>query len=191
MPAGDRWFFERFARPYALLMPRADAEPLERALAAADRPVERVVDVAGGTGRGVAALEVPDRLVVDAAAGMLRRVPPGMAAIGGDAARLPLRSDAVDAVLVVDALHHLPDAEAALSEARRVLRPGGVVVVPEFDPETVRGRLVEVVEHAVGFESTFRPVGAIADLVGAAGFDAVVTDRGFSCTVVGVVPGAH
>ncbi|HEY3960339.1 MAG TPA: class I SAM-dependent methyltransferase [Solirubrobacteraceae bacterium] len=50
----------------------------------------------------------------------------------GDACELPLRDASLDAALSANLLEHLPDDLAALSELRRVLRPGAraVVVVP-------------------------------------------------------------
>jgi SAM-dependent methyltransferase len=48
-----------------------------------------------------------------------------------DAARLPVRDGAMDAVLIRDLLHHLPDRAAALREAHRALRPGGAITVIE------------------------------------------------------------
>ena len=190
MPSGDRWFFERFARPYELIMPPADPAPLRRALSQAKRPIERVVDVAGGPGRAVRAIDAPERVVVDGAAGMVRQVPDGIAAVQGDASRLPLRSEAADAVLVVDALHHLPRTDAVVSEAVRVLRPGGVLVIREFDRGTLRGRFLAVGEHLVGFDSTFFTADELAERLSDAGFEAHVADRGFDCTVVGVKPGS-
>lgn len=190
MPSGDLWFFERFARPYELFMPPADPAVVERALGLARRPVDRVVDVAGGPGRAARAVDAPERVVVDAAAGMLRRVPHGMAAVRGDASRLPLRSEAADAVLVVDALHHLPRTDAVVSEAERVLRPGGVLVIREFDRGTLRGRFLAVGERLIGFDSTFFTADELAERLADAGFEAHVTDRGFDCTVVGVKPGS-
>jgi SAM-dependent methyltransferase len=51
----------------------------------------------------------------------------------GVAQRLPLADASVDVVVFMRALHHVPpdDMLEALSEARRVLRPGGVVYIAE------------------------------------------------------------
>jgi demethylmenaquinone methyltransferase/2-methoxy-6-polyprenyl-1,4-benzoquinol methylase len=178
-------------------MPAADRGDLAAGLAAADRPVERVLDVGGGTGRAARALapatrEVGSRdvTVVDASRRMLAEArDEGLPVLQGDAARLPVRGDSVDAVVVADALHHFPDIEGAFAEARRVLRPGGVLVVREFDPTTLRGRLLVAAEHAVGFQSRFDAPDALAARVAATGLDARVLDRGFGYTVVGVEPG--
>ncbi|MFB6281876.1 MAG: class I SAM-dependent methyltransferase, partial [Haloferacaceae archaeon] len=140
----------------------------------------------GGAGRGVRALDPPAPVVIDAAPGMCRRARRrGLPAARGDAASLPVADGAVDAVLIVDALHHLPDRRGALAEAGRVLRPGGVLVVREFDPGTLRGRALAATERLVGMGSTlFRP-DALAALVAEAGLDPRVPDRGFAYTVAG------
>ena len=183
---GDVRLFDRLARLYDLGMPRARASPLRDGLARADRPVERLLDVAGGPGRAAARVDCPTRIVVDAAAGMVRRARArGLAAVRGDAGRLPVADTAVDAVLIVDALHHLPDRDAALAEARRVLRPGGVLVVREFDPGTLCGGALVAAERLVGFGSTFEGPEDLAARVGRAGLAPTVVDRGFGYTVVG------
>lgn len=53
-------------------------------------------------------------------------------AVVNDARFLPFHSASLDALVMKDAWHHLPDIEAFLTEAHRVLRPGGVISV--FDP---------------------------------------------------------
>jgi ubiquinone/menaquinone biosynthesis C-methylase UbiE len=183
---GDVRFFDALARVYDTLAPATDPEPIRAGLARADRPVERVLDLAGGAGRAARAVDAPV-VVLDAAPGMLRRAAQrGHDAVAGDAARLPLRADAVDAVVVLDAFHHLPDPDATLAEVERVLRPGGVLVVREFDPGTVRGRALAAAERMVGFDSTFRGPAATVDAVAAAGLAASVLDTGFAFTVVGL-----
>ncbi len=179
--------FDRLARLYDLAMPPVRYGPLAEGLVRAERPVHRVLDVGGGTGRAAAAIR-PGAVVLDAAPGMLRRARSrGHAAVTGDATRLPVADRSIDAALVVDALHHIPDHPAVFAELERVLRPGGVVVIREFDPTTLRGRALVAAEHAWGFDSTFHAPAALADLLAGAGFDATVVDGGFGYTVTGVV----
>ena len=47
----------------------------------------------------------------------------------GDAAALPFATGTFDFVLMIEVLQHLPDPARALAEARRVLAPGGVLVL--------------------------------------------------------------
>lgn len=58
---------------------------------------------------------------------------------GGDAARLPFRSDSFDGAILKDVLEHVTDPVAVLSEVARVVRPEGriIVTVPRAVPRAV------------------------------------------------------
>lgn len=90
-----------------------------------------VADVGAGTGALLSAIHsaAPDARVValDASAEMLRlaRTRRGAAAVRADALALPLADRVVDAVILAYVLFHLADPLLALTEAARVLRPGG------------------------------------------------------------------
>lgn len=176
--------FDRFAPLYDLFMPAADEVELRKGLACADRDVERLVEVGGGTGR--AAREV-GATVLDPARGMLERARErGLETVQGSATDLPHPDGSLDAVLIVDALHHFPDHERCLAEAERVLAPGGVLVVREFDVSTRRGWALEVAEHLFGFDSRFYSAAELLAAIEAAGLDARPVDYGFGMTIVGV-----
>lgn len=189
--SGDVRFFDRIARLYDAAMPSARVGPLLSGLEYARRPVERVLDVAGGTGRATRALsrEGPEPVVVDFSAGMLARArADGREGVRADAGTLPVRDGAVDAVVVVDALHHLPDPKRAIAEAARVLAPGGVLVVQEFHPTTTLGRGLVLAESAVGFDSTFWTPAELCEMFGRAGLRTRIVRDGFEYVVAGRRP---
>lgn len=52
-----------------------------------------------------------------------------------DAQKLPFPGEAFDLVLLYEALYYLPEPEKFLAEARRVLRPGGELILSMPNPE--------------------------------------------------------
>jgi len=77
----------------------------------------------------------------------------------GDAARLPLRTGSVGLIWSLHVLHHLSDPRAVLAEVRRVLRPGGHLILAETveDHPLIRlGRAVHPHWDGVGVHSRFR-----------------------------------
>jgi ubiquinone/menaquinone biosynthesis C-methylase UbiE len=184
---GDIEHFDRIARFYDYFSPDSDDDVLREGLAQAERPIERVADVAGGTGRAVRAFDVDEGFVVDASAGMLEQArAQGLTCLRGDATRLPLASESVDAAVISDALHHIGDPDATLAEVERVLRPGGVIVVREYNPATVRGWFVVRGERLLGMDSTFFTPKTLVCKLDAAGLVPRVRNRGFDYTVAGV-----
>jgi ubiquinone/menaquinone biosynthesis C-methylase UbiE len=118
----------------------------------APQPGERVLEVGPGTGyysldvaRALApggALELLDvqRAMLDHTLGRAHEA--GIANIDGteaDARTLPFEDASFDAAYLVAVLGEIPDRGAALRELRRVLRPGGRLVVGELfgDPHMV------------------------------------------------------
>jgi dolichyl-phosphate beta-glucosyltransferase len=92
-----------------------------------------LVDVGAGAGGVTAMLGWhPDRVAVLEAGGRLvthARHVNGLPAVRAATAPLPLATASVDVVCLLDVIEHLPDPGPTLEEARRVLRPGGRLVV--------------------------------------------------------------
>lgn len=72
----------------------------------------------------------------------------------GDACALPFADCGFDLVLLTDVIEHIDDDVAALREARRVLRPGGdlLITVPAFP--ALWGRQDELWEHRRRYRRT-------------------------------------
>jgi demethylmenaquinone methyltransferase/2-methoxy-6-polyprenyl-1,4-benzoquinol methylase len=121
-------------------------------------PGARVLDVASGTGlvaRAAAAIVGPAGAVVglDPSTGMLheQRAASNLRLVRAVGERLPFRSGGFDFVSLGYGLRHVADLRALFSECRRVLRPGGRLLVLEFAPARpgIAGRLSRLYLEAV------------------------------------------
>jgi SAM-dependent methyltransferase len=110
--------------------------PLRTALAGAPGP--RLADIGGGTGNYALALsdEGWEPTVVDRSPAMLAHAAAkGLDTVEADAQDLPFADETFDAVTMISMLHHVDDPHTALTEARRILRPGGKLVLKGFAGE--------------------------------------------------------
>jgi demethylmenaquinone methyltransferase/2-methoxy-6-polyprenyl-1,4-benzoquinol methylase len=100
-------------------------------------PGDRVLDIAAGTGTSSEPLADAgvDVVPADFSLGMLRvgrRRRPDLPFTAADATHLPFAEGSFDAVTMSFGLRNVSDPAAALTEFRRVTRPGGRLVVCEF-----------------------------------------------------------
>ena len=133
-------FWDRNAGRYDRFM-RKDAAAYER-LYELLRPVVRhktVLELASGTGRiAKHIVRSADHIeATDASKEMIEQAKQGVKSAKlyfsvQDMFHLPYADQSFDVVIVVNALHIVPEPEKALSEIRRVLKDDGVLVAPTF-----------------------------------------------------------
>lgn len=115
----------------------------------------RMLDVGCGTGTLLSIMArdpLAERLVgLDYAEEMVRRAGAKFAgaeqhgkllAVRGDAERLPFADESFDVVTCCNSFHHYPHQAAAVAGFRRVLRPGGLLVLIDGFRDNVIGWLV-------------------------------------------------
>jgi len=131
------------------------------------KPGMTIVDVAGGTGdiafrlrEKMGAAGDGEVVVCDLSEPMVeagrdraydRGILKGIEWVVGDAERLPFRNSAFDAYTVAFGVRNLTRIETALTEAARVLKPGGRFLCLEFSPEVMPGldKLYDLYSFAV------------------------------------------
>lgn len=120
------------------------------------KPHERVLDLGCGPGDGTARIAHTGATAIglDYSEGMIVKARQEPATLGkltrGDAGRLPFKDGAFDKVVCTNSFHHYPDHFAALKEVRRVLKPGGVLVLVDPRADNIFGwAAIDVAEKVV------------------------------------------
>ncbi|GAC56587.1 demethylmenaquinone methyltransferase [Gordonia hirsuta DSM 44140 = NBRC 16056] len=105
------------------------------------RPMDVVLDLAAGTAVSSQELATSGATVIAAdfsrgmlRAGAARKIP----MVAADALHLPFADDSFDAATISFGLRNVNDVPLALSELRRVLKPGGRLAICEFSTPTVK-----------------------------------------------------
>ena len=179
----------------------ADSE-VERAIedALSDRPIGALIDIGTGTGRMLElfAGKADSAVGIDRSSEMLRLARVKLDAAGitdaslrqGDMYALPLREECANSIILHQVLHFAQQPGAAITEAARVLAPGGRLLVIDF-AQHHREELREQDAHLrLGFaDDAMRGWFAAAGL----GLDRIDRLEGGELTVIlwrGIKPGA-
>ena len=137
-----------------------------------------------GVGSGRFAGQLGIRHGVDPAMAMLFRAQErGITVVRGVAEALPYRADRFDVAVVVTTICFVDDVTTTLEEARRVLEPGGQLVIGFVDRESPLGRRFETHREANPFYrvATFHSTAELVGDLESAGF----VDLTFVQTVFG------
>ena len=183
--------FGRAAPSYAAvaaLQREVEARLLEQLDYLDQRLPQRVLDLGSGPGRAAGAMKKrwpkADVVALDAALPMLREVPRHtrfwrpVRRVCADVSKLPLADQCTDVIFSSLCLQWLDDLPAVLSEFRRVLRPGGLLLFSTFGPETLselRDAYLQAGETPP--LSPFAAIQQVGDAMLAAGFKDPVLDR--------------
>jgi ubiquinone/menaquinone biosynthesis C-methylase UbiE len=129
------------------------------------------IEIGVGTGRFAAALGL--QVGVDPAREMLRRARDrGIDVVSGVAESLPFSDESFDTALLVTTICFVDDIPQTLSEARRVLRPDGSLVLGFIDADSPVGRTYRETQADNPFyrDAVFVSTDELVDALQAAGF---------------------
>lgn len=119
-------------------------------------PGQVVLDLGCGPGDGAALLADAGAVAIglDYSQGMIDSAKKesrlGGRLLRGDAGRLPFKDGAFDKIVCTNSFHHYPDHFKALCEMRRVLKPGGLLVLVDPRRDHLFGwAAIDLIENAV------------------------------------------
>jgi len=137
----SRLDYDSIAKVYDRRYEQNEYAGLERALLEFAADARALLEVGCGTGHFIGLVTARGRAAVglDLSARMLaqaRASLPALPLVRGRAEALPFSDRRLDRVFCMNALHHFSDHRAFVAEARRVLAPGGGLMIAGLDPHT-------------------------------------------------------
>ena len=136
-----------------------------------------ILDVGGGTGTLAAKLQSEKHqvFVLDRSEKMLSKAKgkgiPGENLVQSDVRSIPFNDEIFDLVTCLDALHHFPESEKGLKEMARVLKPGGIILIFDFDPEKKTTKVLKNIERCLGEPTEFYTPEGLRDLLWSFGIE--------------------
>jgi ubiquinone/menaquinone biosynthesis C-methylase UbiE len=183
--------FDWMAPVYDFLAPPAQLDLLRELLRL---PVDgRLLDAGGGTGRVSFPLRhsVRTAVILDFSRPMLKqsKKKQGLVPLQADAGQLPFPPASFERIMTVDSLHHFADQQGVINELLRVLKPGGLLVIEEFNIHKVPVKLLALLEKLILMGSCFSSPDRIREMVAASGSVSITSmERRFSVLIAAEKP---
>ena len=169
MKKSKRRMWDRYAGGYDRFMRKFESAYTEIAARITRRlgPEANVLEIATGTGivalaiagcvRQIEAVDISPNMIEEASGKAYRNGVCNVHFAVADAGDLPYEARSFEAVLIVNALHIMPEAESALAEIRRVLKPGGYLIAPTFvHAGNRKAAFLSRLMYLIGFRASHR-----------------------------------
>lgn len=178
--------FDAQAQNYDMLcLPYAVARRREFALSYAKGRILEVGAASGGIG---AALQGQGEVMIcDISFEMCREANSkrGLASVCCDAEVLPFASSSFDTVIAAEMVYYLNEPEAFVREARRVLKPGGRLLMTSYNQDMIWIEKLRSVLRFIGISKTyfddgireFLPLGTLKSLAAKHGFENLSVEK--------------
>lgn len=141
-----------------------------------------LLDAGGGTGRASSSLidQTDHLLICDLSFSMLQTAQEkGIKnLVQASATALPFKNETFDRIMVIDALHHMPEQKNTVGEMLRTLKADGRMLIEEPDINLFAVKLIALFEKLALMKSHFHTKDEIKDMVESFGAKAVLDSDG-------------
>lgn len=115
---------------------------------------DTVLDLGGGSGRIAKFFvgQVKQITVLDASPEMIeecQKQNDAITCILGTTEKLPFQNNSFDKIIVIDAFHHFIKQPQTAQKISQILKPGGKIIIEEFNPQKFLGWLAAKIEKAI------------------------------------------
>lgn len=118
---------------------------------------DKLLDLGGGVGRiaGFFVGKVDNIMVSDSSSGMIEKCQSinGVKCVVSPAEQLPFEDYYFDKIIIIEATHHFDNLDKVLAEVKRVIKPGGTVIVEEINAKKFPAIAMETIEKLLGMKS--------------------------------------
>ena len=141
-----------------------------------------LLDVGGGTGRASSGLKdaVRHMVICDLSTPMLREAQTKgiQNLVQASATHLPFAEETFDRIMVIDALHHMPEQKETVGEILRTLKSSGRLLIEEPDIHLFGVKLIALMEKLALMKSFFHSPDQIKEMAESFGARAQIASDG-------------
>lgn len=120
---------------------------------------DTVLDLGGGSGRIAKFFvgEVKQITVLDVSLEMIKECQKqnAITCILGTADKLSFQNNSFDKIIIIDAFHHFTEQPRTAQKINQILKPGGKIIIEEFNPQKFLGWLAAKIEKTITPKSNF------------------------------------